>query len=115
MAIPSEINTLINQLSQELNQIEQEATEGLNLTRSVLSRFPDNDLLIQFFAYLNDVLLFVDIARGQIQATIETISPDEVPAEIIQEAGEDLGTPLGRVLEAKISVRRIVLRLQSLS
>lgn len=38
MAIPSEITALIERLKQQLNQIEQEATEGLNLARVRLSR-----------------------------------------------------------------------------
>lgn len=42
MAIPSEIQALIDRLNQELNETEQEATEGLSLTRQNLSRFPDN-------------------------------------------------------------------------
>lgn len=46
MAIPSEITALIERLNQELDQISQEATEGLNIVRSGLFRFPDNALLI---------------------------------------------------------------------
>ena len=115
MAIPLELSALIDRLNQEFDRTEQEATEGVNLARAAMSRFPDNVPLIQFFAYLNDVLLFVEISRTQIQTTIETILPTDVPAEVIQEAGEDLATLLGRVVEAKIDARRIVTRLQNLS
>lgn len=39
MAIPLRIQQLIDQLNSELDSSEQEATEGLNLVRGLLSRF----------------------------------------------------------------------------
>ncbi|WP_275974203.1 hypothetical protein [Argonema galeatum] len=42
MPIPPEITALVEQLNQELNQIEQEATAGITLTRAILDRFPEN-------------------------------------------------------------------------
>ena len=47
MPIPPEIQTVIDRLDRELNEIELESTEGLNLTRELLSRFPDNAILTQ--------------------------------------------------------------------
>lgn len=114
MPIPSEIAALVNQLNQELNQTEQEATEGVNLVRPLLFRFPDNIRLIQFFAFFNNALLFVEISRIRIQAIIERISAPDVIAEEIQEAGEDLGTLLGRVLETKMGGKRIIRILEEL-
>lgn len=109
MAIPLEITALIERLNQELDQIEQEATEGLNLARVRLSRLPDNGLLIQLFAYLNNALLFVDNSRSRIQTTFDRISADDVTTHAqIQEAGEDLATLLGLTLEVKIEVERII-------
>ncbi|MFB2920067.1 MULTISPECIES: hypothetical protein [Aerosakkonema] len=111
MAIPSEIRTLIDRLNQELNQTETDTTRGLTQVRAALSRFPENVIMIQFFAYLNDVLLFVDICRRRIDSILERITPNDVAYTEIQEAGEDLGTLLGRVLETKIEVERIINRL----
>lgn len=114
MAIPAKIIALIDRLNQELDQTEQEATEGLNLARAALSRFPDNTMLIGLFAYLNNALLFVDYSRADIQTTVDNISPADVPAEIIQETGEGLAELLGRILEVKINVNRIKTRLANL-
>lgn len=109
-----EISALIDRLNQELDQTEQEATEGLNLARAALSRFPNHALLIQFFAYFNSVLLFVETFRRQTQNTVEHISAADVTDVEISEAGEDLGAILGRVLETKIAVGGIINRLESL-
>jgi hypothetical protein len=114
MAIPSEIQALIAQLNQELDETEQEAADGLKLIRPLLSRFPDNVILTQFFAAFNNSLLFVEISRRRIRATIERVSLGDVTTEEIHEAGEDLATELGRVLEAKIGIRQIINRLQRL-
>lgn len=114
MPIPSTLRTLIDQLNQEFNQTEQEATDGLKLVRELLSRFPDNAILIQFFAYLNSALIFVDTYKRQTQNTINVLLAVDVTAEELQEAGEDLGSILGRVLETKIEVMRTIARLQSL-
>ncbi len=43
MSIPSEIAVIIERLNQELSQIEQEATEGLNTVRFRLEYFPENE------------------------------------------------------------------------
>jgi len=50
MQIPQEIQTIIDRLYRDLNEIERESTEGLKLTREILSRFPNNAILIQVFA-----------------------------------------------------------------
>lgn len=113
MPIPLEILALVDRLNQELEQTEQDATEGLNLARQRLSRFPDNFMLTQFFASLSNILLFVEIYRGRIQSIVDRISPEDVPTEIIQEAGEDLGIILGRVLEVKINANRLKTRLEN--
>jgi len=115
MQIPPEINAIIERLNQELNQFEQEATEGLNLARAILERFPNNAKLIQFFAYLNSARLFVDTDRKRIQSIAKNFSEtDVITDEEIQETGEILATELGRVLEAKIAVIEIRTRLEHL-
>ncbi len=80
-----------------------------------ISRFADNLLLIQFFADLNTVLLFIENSRGRIQTIAERISTNDVTGVEVQEAGEDLGTLLGQALEAKMETKRIITRLQNLS
>lgn len=108
MAINPEITVLIERLNQELEETEQYATRGLNLVRQALDIFTDNATLVAYFAYFNNVLFFVETSIKRIQTTLDTISADDVTDEEIQEAGEDLGEQLGRVLEAKIGVRRII-------
>ena len=112
MPIPSEIESLINRLDLELKTIEQEATEGLNLVRPILSNFPNNVILTQLFASLNNFLLFVEISQRRINITVNRLSSNDVTTSEFIEAGEDLSAELGKALEAKISVRRIVARLQ---
>jgi hypothetical protein len=45
---------------------------------------------------------------------IDTISPNGVPVEVIQESGEDLGTLLGQVIEARRRVEQILNFLEGL-
>ena len=114
MPIPPEIESLIERLNLELEEIERDATEGLNLVRPILSSFPDNVILTQLFASLNNFLLFVEISKRRINITINRLSGNDTTTSEILEAGEDLGAELGKALEAKISVRRILARLQEL-
>ena len=114
MPIPSEIQAIIDRLEGELEEIEREITEGLNILRGVMSRFPDNAILVQYFAYLSSLLFFVETSRRQIQETVERLSPANVPIALIQESGEDLSTLLGRVIEGKIRVEPIITFLRGL-
>ena len=113
MSVPSEIVDLVERLNEELAQTDQEATEGVNLARKLLSRFPGNAILTQYFAYFNTIVFFVETSRKQIDTTVETLSPKDVPVEVIQDAGEELGTLLGRLLEVKINVNRMKTRLDN--
>ena len=112
---PTEFLALIDRLNQELDQTEQEATEGLNLARQNLSRFPDNSIIVQFFAFFNNIVLFIDNSRQRIQNIVARLSTANVTAEETQETGENLATLLGRVLEAKIAVSRVIARLENFS
>ena len=114
MTIPEEILSLIDRIDRELDQTEQSATQGLTFVRQILENFPNNVLLIQFFAYLSSVLLFVETSQRQIQNTIERLSLSNVTDSEIKEVGEDLGTLLGRVVETKIKVEGIIHRLERL-
>ena len=55
--------------------------------------------------------MFIENSRRRIQNIMERMLTDEITAEEIQEAGEDLGALLGQVLETKIEVRQILTRL----
>ncbi len=115
MPIPPEFTALVEQLNQELNQIEQEATTGLILTRAILDRFPENARLIQFFASFSSAMLFVETQRRRIRSILENLSATETNTdEEIQEAGEDLAGELGRVLETKTLVNNLKNRLENL-
>jgi hypothetical protein len=114
MSVPPKIADLIEQLNLELSQVEQLAMNGLKLVKLILSRFPDNARMIELFAVLTNVLLFVEISRRRIQFTVDTISSPNLSAEVIQEAGEDLAEMLGRVLENKMLAGRIVAILEDL-
>ena len=58
MTIRSELRALVERLNQELDQIEQQATTGLNFARIILERFPENLVLIDLFAFLNTSLFY---------------------------------------------------------
>ena len=111
MPIPPEIQSLIDRLNLELEIIEQEATEGENLLRQLMSLFPNNALLIQFFAYWQTTRFFVVNARRRIDETREQL--DE--SNNISELGADLATLLGETIETKIRSRAILDRLRNLS
>ncbi len=114
MPIPSEIQSLVDRLKQELGEIEREATEGLNLVRPILSNFPDNVRLIQFVAFFNNGLLFVKISGRRIEAIVERLNAPDITAEEILESGEDLSMLLGQSLEVKIRGERILNLLREL-
>lgn len=112
MPIPSQIQTLIDRLNQELDETERSATLGINLVRPILSQFPQNARLTQFFAYFSNVLFFIEMSKTrQMPIIVESISQRDLGDGEIREAAEELGTLLGQVLEAKIGVRRIIERL----
>ncbi len=114
MPISPESQALIDRLNRELNAAEEEAINGLDLVRLPLSRFPDNIILVQFFAYLNNVLFFVENYRQQIGSAVEQLSVANVTVEENQEVLEELASMLGVVLETKIRVERIITRLREL-
>ncbi len=51
MPIPSEITQLVQRVNQELDQIEQDATEGLSLARAILNQFPENFIVVQLLVF----------------------------------------------------------------
>lgn len=63
---------------------------------------------------MNNVVLFVEIYKRQTQDVVDLLTLTDVAAEDTQEAGEDLGSILGQVLETKIELMSTIARLQSL-
>jgi GTP1/Obg family GTP-binding protein len=115
MQIPSKILVLVEQVNEELNFIEQVTGIAIDLTRTLLRRFPDNETFVQFFAYLNSTLLLVETDRRQIRRIIEGLSElDEITEDVVQDAGETLAAELGRIVEAKLVVSQIKSRLENL-
>lgn len=115
MSIPPEIQSLIDRLNLELEIIEREATEGENLVRQLMSLFPNNALLIQFFAYWQTTRFFIVNARRRIDEAREQLLKQPEESEIVRELAEDLATLLGEVIETKIRSRAILDRLRNLS
>jgi hypothetical protein len=112
--MPPEIRETINQLNQELKEIEQESLRGLNLIAPALNLFPNNSILIQFSAYLNNMLFMVENYHNRILIIVGKIALSDNDLEIVQDSGEELGELLGRVLEAKIGLEGIINRLETL-
>ena len=114
MSTSPEIQAFIDRLERELSETERTAREGIDMIRPIVYDFPDNIVLTRFFASLSNNLLYVEISRRRIQITMNRISSVDVSADQIIEAVEDLGLELGRAIEAKIGVKRIVDRLREL-
>lgn len=115
MSITPEIQALVDRLNQELGKIEQEAIEGENLLRQLMSIFSNNASLIQFFAYFQTTRFFVVNARRRIRETIEELSAQQIDTQVMTESGEDLSALLGEVIETKIRSRNLLNRLRDLS
>ena len=115
MDISEDLNQLIERLYLELEEINENVTEGIDIVRPLLSQFPENTLLVQFFAYLNNVFFLVNNYKERIQSAVSLLSLPNVTAAESQEAGQDLSTMLGVVLETKMRVNIIVKRLKGLS
>jgi hypothetical protein len=116
MTIPAQISALVEQINQNIDQIELEATEGINLSRSVLERFPDNAKLIQFLAYFSSAIVFVELERKRITSIVQNFSTTQTITEAeIQEIGEDLSEEFGRIIETKLLINNLKKRLEDLS
>ena len=114
MTIPPEISRLVEQLTDELDRIEQQANMGLALASQLLERFPNNVTLISLSANVGNGLFFVDSFRSRIKRIIGEISGNGVSIEAIQQAGQDLSEMWGRIFECKMTVSRSVSILEDL-
>lgn len=114
MTIPPEISRLVEQLTDELDRIEQQANMGLARASQLLQRFPNNARLIGLSANVGNGLFFVDSFRSRIKRIIGEISGNGVSIEAIQQAGQDLSEMWGRIFECKMTVSRSVSILEDL-
>lgn len=115
MTIPSEINSIVESLNQELDEIEQIAIAGQNLARVILDKFPSNARLVQFFATFSNALLFAEVEKRRINSIIENISSLNIlREEDKREVGEDLSSEMGKVLETKTLIINLKERLENL-
>lgn len=114
MTLPSKLDKLVERLSNELNNLNLELYQSIEIVREKIILFPDNIILIQLFSTLNNYAMFAENTKRQIQETIQYLAVKEIPSkEDIQEAGEDLSEQLGRILEAKVVVSNIKIRLEN--
>jgi hypothetical protein len=114
MTLPSNLSTLLEQLDNELNILQEDLFQAIKLIRERMNLFPDNIASIQLFAVLNNYDLFVENTKRRIQEILQYLSTKDFLFETdIHEAGEDLSEQLGRILEAKIVIRNIRTRLES--
>ena len=96
MAI-SEISAIVDRINLELNHNEEKSSVGANLTQKLLSRFVDNALLAQYFAYFNTILFFLKISQIQIGTILKTFNNNELPEDAISTALVELTTLQGLV------------------
>jgi hypothetical protein len=115
MSTPPESNALIKRFNNELDWIEGKATEGLELTRIVLELFPENPTLVRMFAFLNNVIFFVNIQRSRLQIIVNEINVIDVTTyEEFQEIAGKLDSELDRILETKSIFSGIIAGLKKL-
>jgi hypothetical protein len=114
MTIPPEILRLVEQLTDELDRIEQQANLGLALASQLLQRFPNNARLIGLSANVGNIVFFVSSFRNRIERIIGEISGNNVSMRVMQEAGEELSEMWGRVQECKMMLGRSVSVLEDL-
>jgi len=114
MPLPSNFNTLVERINQELNNLDHELYQAIELIRERLILFPGNIISMQLFVTLNNYALFTENTKRRIQEILKYLAVNETLSDRdIQEAGEDLSEQLGRILEAKIIVNNIKIRLEN--
>ena len=115
MSIPPEIQSTIERLNIELDYLQQQTQHGLAILRPLLDQFPNNNLLVQFYGYLNNSLFVVDVYQRRVQFIVEVLKEETLSLDTIQSTGEELSDLLGRTLESKVGLENIIHRLEALS
>ena len=114
MSIPPEIQSTIERLNAELDYIQEQTQHGLTILRPLIAQFPNNNLLVQFYGYLNNSLFLVDVYQRRIQIIIESLQAETRTLKEIQSIGEELSDLLGRAIESKVGLDNIIQRLEKL-
>jgi hypothetical protein len=115
MSISPEIHSSIERLNTELDYLREQTQHGLGILRPLIDQFPNNNLVVQFYGYLNNSLFMVDVYQRRIQFIVELLQQETLSVEEIQSTGEELSDLLGRILESKIGLENIIHRLEALS
>ncbi|NJK64451.1 MAG: restriction endonuclease subunit S [Synechococcaceae cyanobacterium SM2_3_1] len=107
METPRELSELLSQIQQELDQIENETSEGLSILRVFLAQGETEDdvSLVQLYATLSNALLFTEVSRRRINDTVANLQQQS--DETLQAAGEDLAELLGQIIDTKIVISRM--------
>ena len=114
MSIPPEIQFTIERLNAELDYIQEKTQHGLAILRPLIDRFPNNNLLVQFYGYLNNSLFLVDVYQRRIQIIIKSLQAETGSLKKIQSIGKELSDLLGRAIESKVGLENIIHRLETL-
>ena len=114
MSIPPEIQFTIKSLNAELDYIQEQTQHGLAILKPLIARFSNNNLLVQFYGYLNNSLFLVNVYQRRIQIIIESIQAETITLKEIQSIGEELSDLLGRAIESKVGLENIIQRLETL-
>ncbi|MGB5970147.1 MAG: hypothetical protein WBG70_17665 [Spirulinaceae cyanobacterium] len=109
------LKQLAEQIKQELEQIEQDANRGIEIARNLLNIFPDNAIIIGYFARFSNYLFFVESSRRGIESVEEVVDNSDVTGEEVKESGEYLSTLLGSTIEARMVVDNIRSELENLT
>ncbi len=108
MSIPPEIQSTIDKLNVELDYIQEQTRHGLAILRPLLDRFPNNNLLVQFYGYLNNSLFVVDVYKRRIQIIIELLQQETLSSEEVRSMAEELSNLQGKTVESKIGLENII-------
>lgn len=114
MSIPSDIRPLIDELYQVLNDTDRQATQALFALRTAMSRFPENKILMQYFSSISNFQFCVVGVRQQAEHIVGNILLDGVPDEDVQKAADYLATLLHLAPESKLTIDKVVERLEAL-
>jgi hypothetical protein len=114
MSSQPEIFDLIERLLEELKEIEEDTTQGLNAVRILLNLFPENAMLAQAFGFFSSAIFFAENTKAQIHGTARNLSISSLSPQRIQEIGQELATTLGRTLELKTQTKNLRSRMERL-
>ncbi|MCU0542177.1 MAG: hypothetical protein MUE44_08280 [Oscillatoriaceae cyanobacterium Prado104] len=114
MSIPSDIRPLVDALYQILDDTERQATQGLFALRRGMSLFPENEILMQYFSSLTNFQFCIAGVRLQAENIVGNILMAGVPDEDVQKAADYLAALLHLAPEAKITIDKVVKRLEVL-